>query len=119
MEDNAELLAFRDKWKKELDSHVNETAQDSYEIYRQALYYEREGQPYEAVRYYRKAFKLNPELEFSREAQLKADFLPIHPNNNEESLNKKKDLFTDLQEDDDTLPDLVGILFFDILSFFG
>jgi len=117
MEDNADLLAFRDKWKKELDNHVNETVQDSYEIYRQALYYEREGQPYEAVRYYRKAFKLNPDLEFSREAQLQADFLPVHSNNDEESINKKKDLFNDLQGDDDTLPDLVCILFIGISLF--
>jgi len=77
-----ELSEFRDRWKQELEtreeSQGTQTKEEmSIDLYRQALFYEREGQPFKAVRFYRKAFKLNPTLEHSREAQLNADFLSL------------------------------------------
>lgn len=74
--ENDELSEFRAQWKQEIETEKGKSNdEDALDLYRQALYYEREGQPFEAVRYYRRAFKLNPELEHSKQAQLEADFL--------------------------------------------
>ena len=85
-EDNRDLEEFRAQWQQELFSTVGVRGSSEEEAryeYQQALYYEREGQPFEAVKHYRKAFKLDPALEHSREEQLRADFLPEGPLNEE------------------------------------
>lgn len=85
LRENDELLEFRAQWKEEIETktikEVKTKVEQSLDLFRQALYYEREGQPFEAVRYYRQAFRLNPELEHSRQAQLDADFLGLEGQN--------------------------------------
>ena len=79
--DTEELAQFRAKWKEELNFNQepkSDTSEDEESIkisqiekslywFKKALHYERKAQPFLAVEYYRKAFKLNPSLEHSKE----------------------------------------------------
>ena|SRR3990167_2425721 len=104
--DTDELAQFRAKWKEELnyfkdhnqsddqsdeESIKNKQIEKSLYWFKKGLHYERKSQPYLAVEYYRKAFKLNPTLEHSKELQLEADWLPRVGQQQENKEEKKKE----------------------------
>ena len=63
MNTEEELKTFRKTWKNELANNCQAMQSTAKQLYMRGVQLEREGYCYEAIEYFRHAFKLDPDIE--------------------------------------------------------